>query len=102
MATKPNSHPYKITQLPEGFSCLAIAAWKTLDDRELFEIDGTLVFTDSIESYLEGTSLDHLCADEFSSFAAFEKWLLAAAADWLRDEHCAPMVEAFSSFLALR
>ena len=62
MATKPNSHPYKITQLPEGFSCLAIAAWKTLDDRELFEIDGTLVFTDSIESYLEGTSLDHICA----------------------------------------
>lgn len=39
MTAKPNSHPYKITQLPEGFSKLAIAAWKVLDDRELFEID---------------------------------------------------------------
>lgn len=45
---------YKITHLPEGYSKLAIAAWKALNDRELFEIEGKLVFTESLEDYLEG------------------------------------------------
>ena len=44
---------YKITRLPEGYCKLAVAAWKALSDRELFEIDGKLVFTDDLEAYLE-------------------------------------------------
>ena len=52
MTNKPRV--YKITQLPNGFSKLAIAARNALDDRDLFEIDGRLVFTDDIERYLEG------------------------------------------------
>ena len=49
MINKPRV--YKITQLPNGFSKLAIAARNALDDRDLFEIDGRLVFTDDIERY---------------------------------------------------
>ena len=36
---------YKITRLPDGYCKVAIAAWKALSDRELFEIEGKLVFT---------------------------------------------------------
>ena len=98
MTAKPNSHPYKITQIPEGFSKLAIAAWKVLDDRELFEIDGTLVFTDDIESYLNGAPRGSFCADEFHSFAAFEKWLLAAADGWRKNDCGSPMRAALDQF----
>lgn len=35
---------YKITHLPEGYSKLAVAAWKSLNDRELFEIEGEAGF----------------------------------------------------------
>ena len=40
---------YKITRLPEGYCKVAVAAWKALGDRELFEIEGKLVFTDDLE-----------------------------------------------------
>ena len=95
MTAKTNSHPYKITQLPEGFSKLAIAARNALDDRELFEIDGTLVFTDDIERYLEGAPCGSFCADEFPSFAALEKWLLDTVAAWLSSE-CTPMIDCLN------
>ena len=44
---------YKITRLPDGYCKVAVAAWKALGDRELFEIEGKLVFTDDLEAYLE-------------------------------------------------
>ena len=43
---------YKITRLPDGYCKVAVAAWKALSDRELFEIEGKLVFTDDLESYM--------------------------------------------------
>ena len=43
---------YKITRLPDGYCKVAVAAWKALGDRELFEIEGKLVFTDDLESYI--------------------------------------------------
>lgn len=98
MTANTNSHPYKITKLPEGFSKLAIAAWKVLDDRELFEIDGTLVFTDDIASYLNGAPRGSFCADEFSSFAAFESWLLTAADGWRKNDCGSPMRAALDQF----
>ena len=101
MTANTNSHPYKITKLPEGFSKLAIAAWKVLDDRELFEIDGTLVFTDDIESYLNGAPRDSFCANECHSFAAFEKWLLAAADGWRKSNCGSPMRAALDQFIDL-
>ena len=45
---------YKITRLPDGYCKVAVAAWKALSDRELFEIEGKLVFTDDLESYIFG------------------------------------------------
>ena len=45
---------YKITRLPDGYCKVAVAAWKALSDRELFEIEGRLVFTDDLTAYLEG------------------------------------------------
>jgi len=74
---------YKITHLPEGYSKLAIAAWKTLNDRELFEIEGKLVFTDGIDEYLQGEGAPNFCVHEFNSHAEFEKWLLDGIADWI-------------------
>ena len=73
---------YKITRLPDGYCKVAVAAWKALGDRELFEIEGRLVFTDDLESYMEGGDRTAFCADEFDSHAAFEKWLLNAVAEW--------------------
>ena len=99
MTAKPNSHPYKITQLPEGFSKLALAAWKALDDRELFEIVGTLVFTVGIASYLDGAPRGSFSADEFSSFPAFEKCLLAAADGWRKNNCGSPMRAALDQFI---
>ena len=101
MTANTNSHPYKITKLPEGFSKLAIAAWKVLDDRELFEIDGTLVFTDDLESYLNGAPRDSFCANEFHSFAAFDTWLLAAADGWRKNNCGSPMRAALDQFIDL-
>ena len=98
MTANTNSHPYKITKLPEGFSKLAIAAWKVLDDRELFEIDGTLVFTDDIECHLNSAPRGSFCVDEFPSFAAFEKWLLAAADGWRKNDYGSPMRAALDQF----
>ena len=46
---------YKITRLPDGYCKVAVAAWKALSDRELFEIEGKLVFTDDLESYMVST-----------------------------------------------
>ena len=66
---------YKITRLPDGYCKVAVAAWKALGDRELFEIEGRLVFTDDLESYMECGDRTAFCADEFDSHAAFEKWL---------------------------
>ena len=65
---------YKITRLPDGYCKVAVAAWKALGDRELFEIEGRLVFTDDLESYMECGDRTAFCADEFDSHAAFEKW----------------------------
>ena len=43
---------YKITRLPDGYCKVAVAAWKALSDRELFEIEGKLVLTDDLTAYL--------------------------------------------------
>lgn len=90
---------YKITYLPEGYSKLAVAAWKSLNDRELFEIEGKLVFTDSLEDYLLGNDPVSYCVDEFDSHAEFEKWLLNAVAEWIKDEPL--MIEDLDQYLEL-
>ena len=90
---------YKITRLPEGYSKLAIAAWKALNDRELFEIEGKLVFTDCLEDYLEGNDPARYCVDEFDSHAEFEKWLLNAVADWIKDDPL--LIEDLDQYLKL-
>lgn len=90
---------YKITRLPEGYSKLAIAAWKSLNDRELFEIEGKLVFTDSLEDYLEGNAPHSYCADEFDSYGEFEKWLLDAVAQWIKEDPL--MIEDLDLYLKL-
>ena len=69
-----------------GLSKLAIAAWKALDDRELFEIEGKLVFTDDLEAYLEDSIGTACCCDVFDSHAAFERWLLNCVADWIKED----------------
>ena len=88
---------YKITHLPEGYCKMAVAAWKALSDRELFEIEGKLVFTDDLEAYLEEETDVHFCADEFDSHASFERWLLEAVADWCRNQPL--MLEALDSYI---
>lgn len=90
---------YKITHLPEGYSKLAIAAWNSLSDLELFEIDGKLVFTDGIEEYLLGEGAPGYCVHEFSSHAEFEKWLLGGVADWIRND--SPMLDLLDEHLKL-
>lgn len=90
---------YKITHLPEGYSKLAIAAWKSLNDRELFEIEGKLVFTDSLEDYLLDNDPTSYCVDEFDSHAEFEKWLLNAVAEWIKDDPL--MIEDLDQYLKL-
>ena len=90
---------YKITRLPEGYSKLAIAAWKSLNDRELFEIEGKLVFTDSLEDYLLDNDTNCYCVDEFDSHADFEKWLLNAVAEWIKNDPL--MIEDLDQFLKL-
>ena len=77
---------YKITHLPEGYSKVAIAAWKALDDRELYEIEGKLVFTDCVEDFMLGNDPTTFCADEFDSHADFERWLLNTVAEWIRND----------------
>ena len=92
-------HVYKINRLPEGFSKLAIAARNSLDDRDLFEIDGKLVFTDGIERYLKKEDdCAVFCTDEFPSFAAFEQWLLDTVADWLKSG-CTPMIDCLDEHI---
>ena len=90
---------YKITRLPEGYSKLAIAAWKSLNDRELFEIEGKLVFTDSLEDYLLENATTGYCVDEFDSHADFEKWLLNAVAEWIKNDPL--MIEDLDQYLKL-
>ena len=91
------THAYKISCLPEGYCKLAIAARNYLIDRELFEIEGKLVFTDDLESYMEGGDRTAFCADEFDSHAAFEKWLLNAVAEWCRNDPL--MVDSLDQYL---
>ena len=88
---------YKITRLPDGYCKVAVAAWKAFGDRELFEIEGKLVFTDDLEAYLEEETDVHFCADEFDSHAAFERWFLEAVADWCRNQPL--MLEALDSYI---
>ena len=90
---------YKITRLPEGYSKLAVAAWKSLNERELFEIEGKLVFTDSLEDYLEGNDTLGYCIDEFDSHAEFEKWLLNSVAEWIK--HDPLLIEDLDQYLKL-
>ena len=90
---------YKITRLPEGYSTLAIAAWKTLSDLELFEIEGKLVFTDGLEEYLLGEGAPNYCVHEFDSHAAFEKWLLDGVAAWIQNDPI--MIEDLDHYLKL-
>ena len=77
---------YKITRLPDGYCKVAVAAWKALSDRELFEIEGKLVFTDDLEAYLEDSVGTACCCDVFDSHAAFERWLLNCVADWIKKD----------------
>ena len=88
---------YKITRLPDGYCKVAVAAWKALSDRELFEIEGRLVFTDDLTAYLEGGDRTAFCADEFDSHAVFEKWLLNAVAEWCRNDPL--MVDSLDQYL---
>lgn len=90
---------YKITHLPEGYSKMAIAVWKSLNDRELFEIEGKLVFTDSLEDYLEGNDKVNYCVDEFDSYAEFEKWLLNTVAEWIKEDPL--MIDILDQYLKL-
>lgn len=90
---------YKITHLPEGYSKLAIAIWKTLNDRELFEIEGKLVFTDSLEDYLLDNEPLSYCIDEFTSHAEFERWLLNLIPEWIIHEPT--MIEELDQYLKL-
>ena len=90
---------YKITHLPEGYSKLAIAAWKALNDRELFEIEGKLVFTESLEDYLEGNDKVTYCVDEFDSHAEFEKWLLNTVVEWIKNDPT--MIDDLDQYLKL-
>ena len=90
---------YKITRLPEGYCTLALAVWKSLSELELFEIEGKLVFTDSLEGYLEDNEPASYCIHEFDSHAEFEKWLLNTAAEWIKN---APlMIEDLDQYLKL-
>ena len=82
---------------PDGYCKVAVAARKALSDRELFEIEGKLVFTDDLEAYLEGGDRTAFCADEFDSHAAFEKWLLNAVAEWCRNDPL--MVDSLDQYL---
>ena len=94
---------YKITRLPEGYSKLAVAAWKSLNERELFEIEGKLVFTDSLEDYLEDYLEDSdpasYCVNEFGSHAEFEKWLLNAVVEWIKNDPT--MIDDLDQYLKL-
>jgi len=90
---------YKITRLPEGYCTLALAAWKSLTELELFEIEGKLVFTDGIEDYLLDNDMTSHCFYEFDSHAEFEKWLLNTVAEWIKNDPL--MIEDLDQFLKL-
>lgn len=90
---------YKITRLPEGYCTLALAVWKSLNELELFEIEGKLVFTDGIEDYLLDEDMTGHCFHEFDSHAEFEKWLLNTAAEWIKNDPL--MIEDLDQYLKL-
>ena len=90
---------YKITHLPEGYSTLALAAWKSLSELELFEIEGKLVFTDNVEDYLLDIPMTGHCVQKFDSHAEFEKWLLNTVAEWIQKDTL--MIEDLDQFLKL-
>lgn len=90
---------YKIARLPEGYCTLALAAWKSLTELELFEIEGKLVFTDGIEDYLLDNDMTGHCVEEFDSHAEFEKWLLNTVAEWIKNDPL--MIEDLDQFLKL-
>ena len=90
---------YKFTHLLEGYSVLATAAWQVLTEHELYEIEGKLVFTESLEDYLEGNDKVTYCVDKFDSHAEFEKWLLNAVAEWIKDDPL--MIDDLDQYLKL-
>ena len=66
---------------------------KEKDAQEMKEFGGCL------EDYLEGNDPAHYCVDEFDSHAEFEKWLLNAVADWIKDDPL--MIEDLDQYLKL-
>ena len=92
-------HAYKITRLPEGYCTLALAAWKSLPELELFEIKGKLIFTDDIQRYLQDGDMSGQSLYEFASHEAFENWLLDTAAEWIKNHPT--MLDALNEHLKL-
>lgn len=90
---------YKITRLPEGYCKLAIAAWKSLPDYELFEIEGKLVYTDDIASYLEEETEVMCMTEVFDSHFEFERWLLKTVVEWI--EHDPLMLDDLDEHIKL-
>ena len=64
-----------------------------------YMIDKDVVCPDCLEDYLEGNDPAHYCVDEFDSHAEFEKWLLNAVADWIKDDPL--MIEDLDQYLKL-
>ena len=90
---------YKYDRLPEGYCKLAIAAWKALNDHELFEIEDKLVFTDDIESYLMETPEKGYSVEVFDCHFEFERWLLNCIVRWI--EHDPLMIDDLNEYLNL-
>lgn len=90
---------YKITRLPEGYCKLAIAAWKSLSDYELYEIEGKLVYTDDIASYLEDETEVMCMTEVFDSHFEFERWLLKTVVEWI--EHDPLMLDDLDEHIKL-
>lgn len=67
---------------------LAIAAWQELNDHDLAEVNGKLVFTDSLETYIKevGGEKSNLIYDvcEFNNHAEVEQWLSNCFHDWIK------------------
>ena len=90
---------YKYDRLPEGYCKLAIAAWKSLPDYELFEIEGKLVYTDDVASYLEEDTEVGYMAEVFDSHFEFERWLLKTVVQWI--EHDPLMLDDLDEHIKL-
>jgi len=90
---------YEITRPPKGFSKLAAAAWFSLPDQRLYEVDGKLIFTDDIEECLKEDSEVLVIREEHDSFASFEASLLLGIAGWCTEDPA--MIAEMEKYLKL-